>query len=139
MASITYTSCLRDSILGNINFSSDTFKLLLVDGTYTPSKNHSKRSDITGEISGTGYTSGGKTVTPTVGSIDTTSNNFPITFASVTWTSATFSANGAVVYKSRGGSASSDELVLFVDFGQAISISAGDYVVEVNSPLILNN
>ena len=139
MANLVYTSCYRDSLLGNVNFASDSFKMMLVTGSYSASKNHSKRSDITNEISGTGYTSGGNTATPTVGSVNTSTNSVSVTFTVTTWTSATFTANGGVIYKARGGSASSDELVLFVDFGQALSITSGDFEVTVDSPWTLNN
>lgn len=139
MANLVYTSCFRDSLVGNVNFGSDSFKMMLVSGSYTPSKNHSKRSDITNEISGTGYSSGGNTATPTVGSVNTSTNSVSVTFTVTTWTSATFTANGGVIYKARGGSSSADELVMFVDFGQALSITAGDFAVTVDSPWTLNN
>lgn len=139
MANLIYTSCFRDSLVGNINFASDSFKMMLVTGSYSPSKNHSKRSDITNEISGTGYSSGGVATIPTIGSVDTTNNTVSITFSTATWTSATFSANGAVIYKARGGSSSADELVMFIDFGQTLSITSGDFTATVDSPWILNN
>lgn len=139
MANIVYTSCFRDSMLGNINFGSDSFKMMLVTGSYSPSKNHSKRSDITNEISGTGYSSGGIATTPTVGAVDTTTNTVAVTFSASTWTSATFSANGAVIYKARGGSSSSDELIMFIDFGQSLTITSGDFTVTVDSPWVINN
>ena len=51
------------------------------------------------EITGTGYTAGGLTLTPTVGS-DTSNNTAFVTFANVTWSPANFTAAGALIYNS---------------------------------------
>ena len=51
------------------------------------------------EITGTGYTAGGKILTPTVGS-DTSNNTAYVTFADVTWSPASFTAAGALIYNS---------------------------------------
>jgi hypothetical protein len=53
----------------------------------------------TNEITGTGYTAGGLTLTPTVGS-DTSNNSAYVTFANVTWSPANFTAAGALIYNS---------------------------------------
>ena len=56
MASLVYNSCIRDGLVGNINFSTDTFKMALVTSAYGAAKSHSKRSNITNEVTGVGYT-----------------------------------------------------------------------------------
>ena len=68
MASFIYNSCLDDNVRALIDFDNDTFKQLLVTSSYTANKDtHTKRSDVTNEISGTGYTAGGATVTAKIG------------------------------------------------------------------------
>jgi len=63
MASLIYNSFFDDVYKGNIVPNTDTFKMMLVTATYSPNKDtHTKRSDVTNEVSGTGYTSGGQTV-----------------------------------------------------------------------------
>ena len=49
---------------GNINLLSDTFKLSLHTGTFTPNQDtHDYRDDLTNELgSGNGYTTGGATL-----------------------------------------------------------------------------
>lgn len=120
MASILPFSLGEDIARGNVDFDTDTFKAMLVTATYTPSQSHSKRSDITNEVSGTGYTAGGQTITCTVSRASGVTSN---TFANVVWAAPTngFTARYAVIYKSRGGAASADELVAIVDFGAGVA------------------
>ena len=51
------------------------------------------------EITGTGYTAGGEILAPTIGS-DTSNNAAYVTFANVTWSPASFTAAGALIYNS---------------------------------------
>lgn len=67
MASLIYNSAIDDMAKGAIDFDTDTFKVLLVTSSYSPNKDtHTKRSDVTNEVSGTGYTAGGATSACTV-------------------------------------------------------------------------
>ena len=62
------------------------------------------------EVSGTGYTAGGKVLAPTVPlSSGTTAY---ISFANVTWSPASFTTRGALIYNSTTGAA-----VAVLDFG----------------------
>lgn len=129
MASFIYTSCLDDAARGSIDFDSDSFKTLLVTSSYSANKNtHTKRSDVTNEVSGTGYTSGGVTTACTV-TKDTTNTKITLSFASVSWSTSTISANAAVIYKARGGASSADELVAYIDFGATVSTAGGTFSV----------
>lgn len=139
MASLVYNSFYRDCFVGNINCASDTFKCLLVTSSYSASKAHDRRDDVTNEATGTGYTAGGNSATCTVAAVDNTNNDVEITFNITSWTSSTITARGAVIYKSRGGASSSDELVCFLDFGVDISSSAGTFAVTLNDPIRVQN
>lgn len=139
MASIVFDSALEDSARGAVDFDTDVFKAMLVTSTYTPSKGtHTKRSDVTNESSGTGYTAGGATVAATV-TKDTTNHRLDVSFANPSWTSATITARGAVIYKSRGGASSADELVAYVDFGSDVSSTNGTFAVTFSGPLRFQN
>ena len=139
MPSLIYNSCIRDAVVGNIDFDSDTFKMLLVTSSYTASKSHAKRSDVTNEVSGTGYTAGGNACTVSVAAVDNTNNDVEISFTVTSWTSATITARAGVIYKSRGGASSADELVGYVDFGSDISSTNGTFAVTVSTPLKFQN
>lgn len=117
-----FNSALRDEAMGNINYNVDAFKVMLLTATATPNKDTwTRRSDVTNEVSGTGYTAGGATITVAVGSTDTTNDRVDISLGAATWPASTITARYAVYYKSRGGASSADELVACVDFGQDVS------------------
>lgn len=130
MASLIYNSAVRDEAVGNVNFGSDTFYAMLVTSTYTPNKDtHAKRSDVTNEVTGTGYTAGGQAIACTVAAVDTANDRVVMTFASINWASSTITARGMVVYKRRGGVSSADELVFYDDFGADIASTGGTFTV----------
>lgn len=139
MASLVYNSCLDDLAKGTIDFDTDTFKAMLVTSTYSPNKDtHVKRSDVTNEASGTGYTAGGATVTATV-TKDTANDRVDISFSNPSWSSSTITARALVIYKSRGGASSADELVAYVDNGSDASSTNGTFTFNITSPLRFQN
>lgn len=66
----------------------------------------------TNEITGTGYTAGGKTLTVVPPVSDDATNTAYVSFANVTWNPASFTARGALIYNSTTGAA-----VCVLDFG----------------------
>ena len=132
MASFIYNSCIDDMAKGAIDFDTDTFKVMLVTSGYTANKDtHDKRDDVTNEASGTGYTAGGVTSACTV-TKDTANDKVTLSFAAVSWASSTITARGAVIYKSRGGASSADELVAFNDFGTDVASASGTFTVSTS-------
>lgn len=133
MASVLYTSCLDDAIRALIDFDTDTFKVLLVTATYSPDKDtHTKRSDVTNEVVGAGYLSGGAAATVTV-TKDTVNDRIDVSLGAVLWPASTITARGAVYYKSRGGASSADEIVAYIDFGSDIVSTAGDFSLTAST------
>jgi hypothetical protein len=139
MASNNYDSFFEDLALNNIDVGVDTFYMLLVTSSYTPSKAHNRRDDITNEVAnGNGYATEGKVVvlTPT---LDTVNHRYDIAIGSVSWAASSITAAGAVVYKRRAGAASADELVCFLDFGGNVTSSNGTFTVTPSSPIRIQN
>ena len=118
---------------GTIDMDLDTFKIMILSNTYTPAQaTHNYRDDLTNEVTGTGYTAGGATLATVTWTLGTALTKFDA--ADVTWTTVTFSTGRyAAIYKSRGGAASADELVLYVDFGANQSPSAVDFTIQWNA------
>jgi len=89
-------------------------------------------ANVAAEITGTGYTAGGVAVSsPTFTAGGT--NNSVATFTSGTnpsWSSASFTANQAILYQS---SASTYQLGCFWDFGGAITITAATFTLTINA------
>lgn len=139
MASLIYTSALDDLAKGAIDFDTDTFKTLLVTSSYTPNKDtHTKASNITNEVAnGNGYTTGGATSACTV-TKDTANDKVTLSFAAVSWATSTITARGAVIYKSRGGASSADELVAYIDFGGDVSSTGGTFSISASTITLQN-
>ncbi len=134
MASLIFNSALRDEAIGSIDYDTDTFKVMLTTSAYTENKDtHTKRSDVTNEIAGTGYTAGGGSVTVTVGAVDTANDRVDITLGGTTWPASTLTARKAVYYKSRGGAATADELIAVVDFGTDVVTTSGTLTLTAST------
>jgi hypothetical protein len=91
---------------GDFDFATDTFKIALYTNSATLNAETAAYT-ATGEVSASGYTAGGNTLTVDKGS---TSGTVYITFTDTSWTSA-LTARGALIYKD-GGAA-----VCVLDFG----------------------
>lgn len=138
MASLVFNRALELLARGNIDFDTDTFKVMLTTSTYTENKDtHDFRDDVTNEVVGTGYTAGGNTVTVGV-TLDTANDRVDISLGGTTWPSSTITARKAVYYKARGGAASADELVAVNDFGADVVSSAGTFTLNASTLRISN-
>jgi hypothetical protein len=92
-----------DALSGLVNFNtgtSYTYKIALYTANATLN-NTTAAYTVTGEVVGTGYTAGGNTLTiSNIPTGDTTNNVAYISFDPVTWTSASFTCRGALIYNS---------------------------------------
>jgi len=138
MASLIYNSGLGDNAKGLIDFDTDSFKCMLVTSAYTPDKDaHTKRSNVTNEVTGTNYTAGGAAATVTV-NVDTANDRVDVSLGAVSWPTSTITARGAVYYKARGGASSADELVAYIDFGSDIVSVAGTFALTASTLRVQN-
>lgn len=139
MANVIYNSFKRDVMNGSIDLDTDTIKVMLVTSAYTPDQDaHDKRDDVTNEVTGTGYTAGGATLANKAVTADNTDNEGMFDADDVTWASSTITARGAVLYKSRGGASSADELICYIDFGSDQISSSGNFTITWNAEGIIN-
>lgn len=129
MASLIANSLMYDGLTGAVDIDTDTFKMMLVNSGYSASKVHSRRNQVTNEVTGTGYTAGGQIIVPTI-SVSNTTNSLTIIIPQATWAGSTITARGAWVYKARGGAASADELLCYIDFLQDIVTSNQPFIVQ---------
>ena len=138
MASLIYNSFFEDLARGAIDIDTDTFKVMLTTSAYTDDKDaHLKRSAVTNEVTGAGYTAGGNVATCTV-TKDTANDRLDVTLGGTTWPSSTITARKAVYYKSRGGAASADELIAVVDFGSDVTSSGATFTLTASTLRIQN-
>lgn len=138
MASFIYNSFWEDLAKGAIDLDTDTIKVLLTTSSYSEDKDaHLKRSSVTNEVSGTGYTAGGATVAVTI-TKNTANDTTTVSFGTVTWPTSTITARKAVYYKARGGASSADELIGINDFGTDVSSTGGTFTLNASN-LLINN
>lgn len=132
-----YGNALLKALNKEINWSSDTIKVALVANTYTPNQDtHTYFSDITGEITGTGYSAGGATLASKTITYTAATNVIALDAADVTWASSTITARYAVIYDSTG-TASASALLGYVDFGADQSSSSGNFTITWDANGIL--
>lgn len=134
MPSFIFNSAIRDEAVGNIDYDTDAFGVMLLTSAATPNKDTwAKRSDVTNEVVGTGYTAGGATVTVTVGAVDTANDRVDISLGGNTWANASITARYAVYFKKRGGAATADELVAVNDFGADVTSTAAAFALAAST------
>lgn len=83
---------------------------------------------VTNEVSGTGYSAGGGALTNVTPS---TSGTTALTdFADLTFSSATITARGALIYNSSTTAGTANRAVLVLDFGGDKTSTAGDFTIQ---------
>jgi hypothetical protein len=124
-ATNTYKNGLNTATFDLGTGTSQTFKIALYTNTATLDAT-TTAYDATGEVSATGYTAGGETLTvsqvPTTGSSGTISY---YSFDNVSW-SGSFTARGALIYKYDG---SANPAMVVLDFGND-KTSTGTFQVQ---------
>jgi hypothetical protein len=138
MADVVYNSLKRRLMQKDIDMANDTLKVMLVTSGYTPNADaHEFKSDVTGEVTGTGYTAGGQTLSAKSVTQDNTDDEGVFDAGDVTWTSTAITAHGAVIYKDTGV-ASTSPLVCYMDFGADKTTYDTDFKLQWSDEGILN-
>ena len=114
----------KTEILGGIqDLDSDVLKIALYTSSATLDASTTAYS-ATNEVTGTGYTAGGNTLSgATISSSGTTAF---VDFADTTWSTATITARGALIYNS----SKSNRAIAVLDFGADKTSTAGDFTVQ---------
>ena len=123
------TSFKQELLVGTHNFtasSGDTFKIAVFTSSASLGASttaYSTSNEITNS-SGTAYTAGGATLTSVT---PTTSGTTALCdFAAVSYTSASFTANGALIYNS----SASDKAVCAIAFGSDKTVTSGTFTIQ---------
>ena len=113
--------------------SPDTYKIAL----YTSAASIGPATAVyttSGEVVGTGYTAGGNTlaisVTPTSGNNASGTPTSYWSFSNTSWTNATFTARGALIYNSTEGNKS----VAVLDFGSDKTVNNDTFQIIFPTP-----
>ena len=104
----------------------NTFKIALYTSSATLAASTTAYA-TTNEVSGTNYTAGGNTLT----NVDpSASGTTALTdFSDTTWSSATITANGALIYNSSTTAGTANRAVVVLAFGADKTSTAGDFTI----------
>jgi len=103
--------------------AADTFKIALYTSSATLDATTTAYT-TSGEVVGTGYTAGGNTLTISV--VPTSSGTTAyLSFSNTSWTTATITARGALIYNSTQSNAA----VAILDFGSDKTSTAGTFTI----------
>ena len=123
------TSFKQELLVGTHNFTAttgNTFKIALYTSSATLGAGttaFSTTNEITNS-SGTAYTSGGATLTSITPTTDSTTA--VCDFTNVSFTDASFTANGALIYNS----SQSNKAVAVIAFGSDKTVTSGTFTIE---------
>ncbi len=123
------TSFKKQLLEGEHNFKSsggNTFKIALYTSSATLDSSTTAYS-ATNEVSGTGYSAGGATLTNV--SPTTSGTTAYIDFSDVTWSTSTITARGAMIYNSTAVNYT-NPAVCILDFGTDKTSTAGDFTIQ---------
>jgi|TARA_Y100000289_G_C3864982_1_gene120512 hypothetical protein len=125
------TSFKQELLQGKHNFtnsSGHTFKLALFTSSASLGAGTADYS-TSNEASGSGYSAGGGTLTNVT---PTTSGTTAFTdFANLTFSTATVTANGALIYNTTsGGGSGTTDAVIVLAFGGDKTSTAGDFTIQ---------
>jgi len=111
---------------GEHDLDTDTIKMALYTSSATLDASTTAYT-TSNEVSssGTNYTAGGNTLaSPVITSSGTTAY---VDFADTTWSNASFTARGALIYNA----SKSNKAIAVLDFGADKTATAGDFVVQM--------
>ena len=139
MASAWYNSGLRDIFDGTIDLSADTIKVMLVNASYTPNKDHDFVDDVVAnELSGTGYTggfagSGRKTISAKSFTTDTSGDFVKFTATIAAWAAINAgTAAYAILIKEITNDAAS-RLIGYLDIDPDVTTNGGDFTITADA------
>lgn len=116
---------------GPMDLLSDTVKVMLTTSTNSISQTaDTVKADVTNEITGTGYSSGGATLGTKTYAVSSLITTFDA--ADAVWSTATFTAAQAHIYDDTPTSPA-DPLISYADFGGDQSVAGADFTLAFNA------
>ena len=115
------TNIFKQKILDGSHDAADTFKIALYTSSATLDATTAAYTE-TNEVTGTGYTAGGATLSGFSGTLSGSTG--VLDWADPSWTTSTITARGALIYNSTDSTT-----VMVLDFGSDKSSSGGTFTV----------
>jgi hypothetical protein len=122
------TSFKEDLLQKEQDMDTDTIKIALYTSSATLDATTTAYT-TSNEVSGTGYTAGG--VTLTGATIGTSSTTAYVDYDDPEWTTASFTARGALIYND---TTAGDNSIAVLDFGGDFTVSSGTFRIVFPAP-----
>jgi len=132
-----YGQALMKALNKEIDWDSDTIKVMLCTSSYTPDQDTHVYKDVsvTNEVEGDGYTAGGATLASKTIGYTAGTNVIKLDAADTAWAASTITARYAVIYDDTP--ASSKPLLGYVDFGEDEESASTDFTIQWSSDGVL--
>lgn len=129
MATNWYGKAVQSVLSKQTNLVSDNIKVALYSNSYVPNFDTDNLfTEVSGEVSGTGYTAGGLALTNKTLTQDTAANVWKFDADDITFSGVTLSFRYAVIYN-----ATNNQLIACVDFGSTQSTANQDLTIRWES------
>ena len=136
ISSVIQNSAKADLLRAGSNFNTaggtpagHAFKIALYTNSTTIDTTTTAYGGPSNEVSGAGYSSGGNALTNT--GVGTTTVTSFTDFSDTSWTSASFTARGCLIYNSSSVTGlTTDAAVCSIDFGGDKTVSSGTYTIQ---------
>lgn len=127
-----YLSLVQKAFNKEVDWDTDDIKVMLLSSAYTPNQDtHDYLDDVQAfEVTGTGYTAGGSSLTSKTSTLDAANNVVILDAADVTWANSTITARYAVVYDNTGANAAAKPLVGYLDLLTDSASNNGNFVIQ---------
>ena len=122
------TSFKEDLFNKEQDLDTDTIKIALYTSSATLDASTTAYT-TTNEITGTGYSAGGETLANST--VATSGTTAYVDFDNPEWTSATFTARGALIYND---TLAGDNSIAVLDFGGDFTVSSGTFRIVLPAP-----
>lgn len=113
-----------------IDLDNATIKVMIVTNSYVPSLAHAFKSDVTNEVSGTGYTARGTALTGVTLALDV--NTVEWVHNDITWTqnAAGFSNGRTFIWYEDTGTDSTSKLIMYMQEAADFGNVSGDLLLD---------
>lgn len=125
---------------GLIDLDTDTLKIMLATVSYVPNQDTDQfRSSVTAnEVGASGtYAAGGAAIANKSVTYDAATNEIRMVWDDLSFTGATITARVAVLYKSRGGADTADDLIAYCVESADVTSTASTFTVDVPTTSVL--
>lgn len=116
-----------------IDWLNDDIKVMLCTSDYTPDQDiHEYKNDVTNEVSGTGYTAGGISLSGKTLTYDSANNKVMFNSDNPLWINSTITARYSIIYDNTPVTDDIKPLLGWVDFGEDKSSVEGSLELQWN-------